>query len=93
MIQLTHIFGPMSGVGIAMAAPRVPGRIFYAPVRDAGPFGAGYIMVEFDRVPEVPWPGQVEYVLDRERSRLEPHELYGAEGMEQGTAVYMLAAS
>lgn len=93
MFVATHVEGPMASCDVSMAAPRTPERIFYAPVPKgvAGPFGSsGYLVVDYDRAPDVPWPGQVEYRLDRESSQLEPHPQYGDEGMETGVAVYVL---
>lgn len=94
MFRATHIFGPLSGEenDVSMAAPRVPGRLFYAPAPGGLPghaLVAGYLLVGYDQPPETPWPGQVEYVLDRERSRLREHSRH--EEMEEGVAVYVLA--
>lgn len=89
----THIFGPLADCDVSMSAPRTPGRLFYAPAPDGvpGPFRVNnYLLVGYDQPPEDPWPGQVEYVLDRDRSELRPHPQY--DGMEEGTAVYVLAA-
>lgn len=93
MFRATHIFGPMQGTDVSVAAPRTPQRVWYAPcpVTDHAPFPNGYMQVGWDLAPDHPWPGQVEYVLDRDRSDLRPHALYGDEGMEEGVAVYMLA--
>lgn len=72
-----------------MAAPRVPQRISYAPCpTEHPPFPNGYMGVAYDWHNEPPWPGQVNYVLDREASDLRPHSVY--EEMEEGTAVYVL---
>lgn len=93
MFRATHIGGPMDGPAndVHMAADAVPEAIFYAkcPVPTA-PFPNGYMGVGYGEAmrPDVPWPGQVEYALDREASGLEPHEQYPK--METGVAVYRL---
>lgn len=78
---------------VGLAARRVPGRLFYAPAPQGVPAvsASGYFLVGYDDAPERDWPGQVEYVLARERSTLRPHAQHGDEGMEEGTAVYVLA--
>ena len=49
----------------------------------------GWMLVSYDQRPEAAWPDQVEYVVDRTRSVLEPHPTY--EHQETGQAVYVLA--
>jgi hypothetical protein len=91
MMALTHIGGPLEGEALSIAAPATPRRLFYAPAPDGvpSPFQqAGYILVGYDQAPVKPWPGQVEYRLDRELSELHPHPEY--DGMEQGTAAYVV---
>jgi hypothetical protein len=77
-----------NGNDVSMSAPRVPERLFYAPAPDRAPpvTPNGYMLVGYGQVPEVPWPGQVEYRLVRARSDLRPHPDY--DGMEEGVAVY-----
>jgi hypothetical protein len=95
MFRATHVSGPLAGEenDTSIVAPVTPDAIWYAPA----PQGVtaitpnGYIMVGWSQEPEVPWPGQVKYVLDRERSDLRPHHEYGHDGMEEGTAIYVLA--
>lgn len=96
MFRATHIFGPMAGEAndVSFAAPHVPERLSYAPApQGISPVTPnGYMLVDVDGATgarEHPWPGQIEYVLDRQRSQLKPHPEY--EGMETGMAVYELA--
>jgi hypothetical protein len=94
MLRVTHIFGPMAETDVSMATPRTPERIFYAPAPTGvpAPFPNGYMQVGWNEIaPHEAWPGQVEYVLDRERSNLRPHQEY--EDMEEGLAVYVLAGN
>lgn len=96
MFVARHLEGPLDAEDVMMAAPAVPRRLFYAPAPAPGiPMTtAGYVLVSYDEEPEAPWEGQVEYVLDRERSQLGPHGQrdYAEAGMEVGTAVYVPAA-
>jgi hypothetical protein len=92
MLRATHVGGPMDGAAndVSLAAPATPERIYYAPA-GAGMPGVtpnGYLIVGYERSPPGPWRGMVAYALDRERSELRPHPQY--DGMEQGTAVYVL---
>lgn len=94
MFRAVHVRGPLAGEDndVGMSAPYVPERLWYAPA-PAGvhtPTPAGYMLVGWDRAPELAWPGQVEYALDREHSQLYPHERY--EDMREGTAVYVLVS-
>lgn len=80
---------------VAMSAPRTPERMSYAPCPLVqAPFPCGYMAVDYDGVAgtaENPWPGQVNYVLDRDASDLRPHREYP--DMEEGVAVYVLENS
>lgn len=89
MIRAHYVDGPLGGAESQMHAPHVPVRLYYAPAPRPVPEGFqinGYMLVAYDQVPEVAWPGQVGYVLDRERSELMPSHLWTEQ--EQGTAVY-----
>lgn len=94
MFRATPLDGPLAGKWIDMAGPHVPTRLFFAPAPGAIPehfvTANGYMTVGFDEAPEPPWPGQVEYRLDRERSELRPHGQYEG-SMEEGVAAYVVA--
>ena len=74
----------------AFMATSVPERMWFAPERRivdrTKVTHDGWMLVGTapGREPE-PWPGQVEYVLDPERSNIEP----GVPGQDWGTAVYV----
>ena len=96
MFLARHHEGPLAAEDVSMAAPKIPHRLFYAPVPPGTLAPAttnGYMLVSYDQPPERDWEGQVEYVLDRDRSELRPHASrdYAAAGMEEGTAVYVPA--
>jgi hypothetical protein len=78
--------GPQSG---AFMAASVPERMWFAPERRIVDRKTvthdGWMLVGTapGAEPEEPWPGQIEFVLDPERSNL------GASGEDWGTAVYV----
>ena len=88
MFRATHIFGPMAGDAndTMVASATLPKRVWYAPAPEGvHVFPNGYMMVGVHIPPEVPWPGQVEYVLDEGRS-----SAFFERGAAQGVAVYVL---
>jgi hypothetical protein len=90
MFRAVHIFGPMQDTDVAMASATIPRRLWYAPVPEgvAAPFPNGYMTVGVNTPPLVPFPGQVEYVLDLERSAL----AIGFDSLAvSGSAVFILA--
>jgi hypothetical protein len=89
MLVCMHRGGPLDGEGVSLTAPHTPERLFYAPAPPGTPAitASGHIIVGYDLLP-APWPGVAKYVLDRDGSELRAHDQY--EGMEQGTAVYVL---
>jgi hypothetical protein len=72
-------------------APSVPQRLFFAPERRLVDRRTithdGWMLVGASpgAEPAEPWPGQLEFVLDTERSRIN----LGAPGEDWGTAVYV----
>lgn len=95
MFVASHLDGPLASPegNVSIAAPRVPERLYYAPTPAQMPgVVCGYILVGYNEPPERPWPGQIEYALNREASTLVPHAIldYAESGMEQGCAVYEL---
>lgn len=82
----------MEGEGndVAVSAMRVPGRMSYAPCPfERPPFPNGYMTVDYDDATgtsDRPWPGQIDYELDHERSELDVDD----DGHPAGTAVYVL---
>jgi hypothetical protein len=95
MFRAIFLTGPLEGKYIDMAAPRTPERLFFAPAPGDIPehfvTANGYLAVGHDDPPYPPWPGQIEYRLDRDQSRLRPHGLGFGGGMEEGQAVYVVA--
>jgi hypothetical protein len=69
-------------------APSVPQRMWFAPERRVVDrkkvWHDGWMLVGTapGREPAEPWPGQIEFVLDAERSSINP-------GEDWGTAVYV----
>ena len=84
--------GPLAGPEHerTMMAPSVPERLYFVPQPwDQFPrSGDGWIVVGMvpGVVPDPPWPGQEEYVLDVARTDV---DLDGEPGADWGTAVYV----
>lgn len=92
MFRAEHIGGPLDGEQVSLTAPRVPELLYYAsaPPGMSAITSSGHILVGYDTL-DAYWPGVSEYQLDRASSDLRPHPEY--EGMELGTAVYVLVDS
>jgi len=97
VFRAIFLTGPLKGKYIDMAAPHTPERLFFAPAPgDVGEHfitANNYLTVGYDDPPYPPWPGQIEYRLDREQSELRAHGSrdFAAGGMEEGRAVYVVA--
>lgn len=92
MFRAVFLNGPLEGAAdVDISAPSVPERLFFtpAPAELEWTIAKGHLLVGYDQAPETPWPGQLEYRLDRGRSELRAHSMY--EGQEEGLACYALA--
>ena len=84
--------GPAHGPeGRTFMAPSVPDRLFFAPdrrlIHRTTITHDGWMLVGTSpgAEPPEPWPGQIEFALDTERSRIN----LGPPGADWGTAVYV----
>jgi hypothetical protein len=88
-----YLEGPLDGQAADLGAPIVPTLLFFAPAPDGVPLSTtigGWLLIGYDKLPAQRFPDVVTYRLDRESSSLRPHPRY--DGMELGTAVYVLEA-
>lgn len=80
--------GPVEGEqnNRIFAAPDVPTAIYLMPAPEDSAWEWIVVGMEPGLIPDSPWPGQEKYVLDTERSTVQPMEVPGE---DQGVAIYV----